>query len=95
MLEGGHGGEVLGLLGRPRRVVRRVELGAVDGDGGVDEGGVVRALAPVGVLRRRPPPLVAQLLQPRLEHSRDRSGRESLPVEFSRWGSSLLNSDSH
>ena len=82
-LEGGLGGEVLGLLGRaePAALVRRVVHFAVDGDGGAEPQRVGRPLALVGVVRRRPPPLLAQLIQLRLEHCRGRLG-----PGLSRWG---------
>lgn len=86
MVEGGLGGDVVRLLGRPRGVFRRAELHAVDGDGGAEERGVGEARAPVGVLRRRPPPLLAQLLQPRLVHPRGRGDQiESSPVRIFDW----------
>lgn len=82
-LEGGLGGEVMGLLGRagPAAVVRRVVHFAVDGYGGAEPQQVGRALAPVGVVRRRPPPLLAQLVQLRLEHCRGGLGTNGpLPI---------------
>lgn len=86
VVEGGLGGDVVRLLGRPRGVFRRAELHAVDGDGGAEERGVGEARAPVGVLRRRPPPLLAQLLQPRLVHPRGRGDQiESSPVRIFDW----------
>lgn len=68
MLEGGHGGEVVRLLGRPHPFVRGAELLVMDNDGGAEEGHVIRALACVLVHRRRPPPLLAQLVQPNPVH---------------------------
>ena len=68
MFEGGHGGEVVRLLGRPRSFVGGAELLVMDKDGSTEEGRVVGALAGVLEHRRRPPPLLAQLLQPRPEH---------------------------
>jgi hypothetical protein len=53
-------------LGRPQ--LRR-ELLAVNGDGDVERARVGRAIVPGSELRRRPFPLLAQFVQPRLVHS--------------------------
>jgi hypothetical protein len=58
------------LLGRSGAFLRGQELDAVDGDGGAEERHVVGALAGELEHRRRPSPLLAQLLQPRLVHFR-------------------------